>query len=314
MRHALRVALDAGIPSPALRAYYNLSCTLYYGDNYDAALEHAREGVAYARRFGDRNWEGGLLALAIGTLVLQGKWNAALAFAREVPRLDEVDAPEEVTPLRFAAVELLGALPQMYVARGELDEAERFVLRFADFRDSADVQERSAYASGMCMVQRGRGRFDEALATGLAAFAAHESLGSKFLAAKLGFVGAAEAATELGDLDRLESLLAVVADLGAGKKAPFLDAHAERFRARLAAARGEAEEGENAFKAAAGLMREIGLPFWLAVTELEHAEWLDGQGRGEEAEALLGVSREIFADLEAAPWLERATRDRTVVS
>ena len=47
------------------------------------------------------------------------------------------------------------------------------------------------------------------------------------------------------------------------------------------------------------------MPFYLAVTELEHAEWLAGQGRDEEAEPLLVEAHEIFERLEATPWLER---------
>ena len=44
----------------------------------------------------------------------------------------------------------------------------------------------------------------------------------------------------------------------------------------------------------------------MAVTELEHGEWLVGQGRGDEAEQLLAEAREIFERLEATPWIERA--------
>ena len=43
----------------------------------------------------------------------------------------------------------------------------------------------------------------------------------------------------------------------------------------------------------------------MAVTELEHGEWLVAQGRGDEAEQLLAEAREIFERLEAKPWLER---------
>ena len=56
---------------------------------------------------------------------------------------------------------------------------------------------------------------------------------------------------------------------------------------------------------AAGIFREFGLPFWLAVTQLEHGEWLVEQGRAQEAEPLLGEARETFERLEAKPWLER---------
>ena len=54
-----------------------------------------------------------------------------------------------------------------------------------------------------------------------------------------------------------------------------------------------------------GLFREIAAPFYLAVTQLEHGEWLTGQGRADEAEPLLAEARETFERLEATPWLER---------
>jgi hypothetical protein len=41
------------------------------------------------------------------------------------------------------------------------------------------------------------------------------------------------------------------------------------------------------------------------MTQLEHAEWLAGQGRVEAAEPLLAEARETFERLAARPWLER---------
>jgi hypothetical protein len=48
--------------------------------------------------------------------------------------------------------------------------------------------------------------------------------------------------------------------------------------------------------------------FYLAVTQLEYAEWLARQGRAEAAEPLLTEAREIFERLGARPWLERAAQ------
>ena len=64
---------------------------------------------------------------------------------------------------------------------------------------------------------------------------------------------------------------------------------------------------EAGFKTAAGGFREYNFPFWLAVTELEHGEWLAEHGRGAEAGPLLAEAREIFERLEAMPWIERLT-------
>ena len=72
---------------------------------------------------------------------------------------------------------------------------------------------------------------------------------------------------------------------------PFVEAQAQRFRARM---NGDAE----GFKAAAAGFREYGIRFWLAVTLLEQGE-LTGDG------ALLDEARGIFEELQATPWLER---------
>ena len=71
-----------------------------------------------------------------------------------------------------------------------------------------------------------------------------------------------------------------------GLRSPYLEGQTERFRARL----GERER----FAAAAGRFRELGIPFWLAVTLLE-------QGETEGVEE----ARAIFEQLGAAPWLAR---------
>ena len=84
---------------------------------------------------------------------------------------------------------------------------------------------------------------------------------------------------------------------------PFLDAQAQRFRARLAATSAKAESG---YTAAAARFRELELPFWLAATLLEHGELLAEQGRADHAAPLFAEAREIFERLGATPWLERA--------
>jgi ATP/maltotriose-dependent transcriptional regulator MalT len=86
-----------------------------------------------------------------------------------------------------------------------------------------------------------------------------------------------------------------------------LDAHAARFRAKLA---GDAPAAERGFRRAAEIFRERELIFWLAVTQLEQAEWLSGQGRADETQPLLVQARETFKQLEAKPWLERVDAAR----
>ena len=121
----------------------------------------------------------------------------------------------------------------------------------------------------------------------------------------MGLGEAMEAAFALGDIAKVRELLSVIDKLPAGDATSFQRAQRDRFGARLAGVQGEVEGVEPGFKFAAGLFREIGTPFWLAETLLEHGEWLVEQARVEEAKPLLDDALEIFDRLKARPWLER---------
>jgi hypothetical protein len=110
----------------------------------------------------------------------------------------------------------------------------------------------------------------------------------------------------LGNPEKAEELLASVESLHPGALTPSLRAHRARFRARLNAALDREDGVDGNFRSAAAIFREFSFAFYLAVTQLEHAEWLAGIGRHSEAEPLLAEARETFERLEARPWLERA--------
>jgi hypothetical protein len=122
---------------------------------------------------------------------------------------------------------------------------------------------------------------------------------------KESLVIALEAALELHDLHRVEQLLATIDGLPPGTRTQSLEAVSLRFHGRLAEVTGD-PDAERFFKRAAGLYRELGIPFYLACTELDHARWLAANGRNGEADELLAEAREIFERLGAQPWLERA--------
>jgi hypothetical protein len=119
---------------------------------------------------------------------------------------------------------------------------------------------------------------------------------------KQGLVEALEAALALGDAAKAGELLATIDAVPPGLRSPYLDAQALRFRARLA---GASDDAAALYANAAARFRELEIPFWVAVTQLEHGEWLAAAGRAGETEPLLAEAREIFERLEAAPWLER---------
>ena len=116
---------------------------------------------------------------------------------------------------------------------------------------------------------------------------------------------AGEAALTLGDVAKVEELIAMIEVLPPGPNLAVPAGALPRLRARLAALRGDLDEVERLFKRAAARFRELGVPFYLGVTALEHGEWLAAHDRADEAGALLAEAREVFEELEAAPWQVR---------
>jgi tetratricopeptide (TPR) repeat protein len=293
--HALKLALEHDLPTPALRAYNNVADSLTLRDRYDEGLANHDSGLELARRVGNRQWEWQLLVESTYPLSMTGRWDEALMRVAEVPE-SQVAGALALPPLSPFEIE---------VARGRVTEARRVVALLPDFEAATDVQARAVLAAVNAVVLRGEGRHAEALAAADLAFESRSVLTATHQAVKFGFVEGAEAAFALGDLERIDRWLATVEALRPGEVAPFVRAQTSRFRARLAAARGERDGVERRFKSAESIFREFGVPFWLAVTELEHAEWLAAQGRAEEAEPLLAEAHEIFERLEAKPWVER---------
>jgi tetratricopeptide (TPR) repeat protein len=167
-------------------------------------------------------------------------------------------------------------------------------------RESEDAQVQLSIAVADATLLRAEGKLQEALDRAESAFTRRQ-LGITFITVKLALVEALEAAFVLGDTEKVHELVEHVDALRPGERPPLLEAHAHRFRAKLSG-----EESE--FTAATNLFRELALTLWLAVTLLEHGELLAGQGRAADAEPLIDEAHEIFERLEAAPWIERASR------
>jgi len=157
-------------------------------------------------------------------------------------------------------------------------------------------------------VLRGEGRPADALTSAERALATLGELDVTDTTIKLALVEATEAALSLSNLDKAEELLAIPESLDPGQLTPFLQAQTARLRARVQSARGQQHRVDEGFRSAAGLFRQFGFTFYLAVTLLEHAEWLAGQGRSEDAQPLLIGACETFELLRARQWLARASR------
>ncbi len=209
---------------------------------------------------------------------MTGRWDEAVEIFAEFPE-------GELQTGNLASV-LTGIL-EIFLHRGEPRRARELLSQFAFLEDEIALQDRAIYKSARSAVLYAEGALSEALADGAEAAA----IWAVTQAVKQGLVWAVESALALGDDGRADELLRTVEERAPGLRPPFLEAQAQRFRARLT---GDVES----FKAAAAGFREYGIPFWLAVTLLEHGDLTGDQ-------ALLSEAREIFEGLGATPWLER---------
>ena len=126
---------------------------------------------------------------------------------------------------------------------------------------------------------------------GREALAGVQTLGISHQAVEQGLVERLEAAVALDDREAAEELLGTIAAVPAGRRPPFLEA-------TCTDSAGDSTASRRGWRRRQLRFREIGIPFWRAVTLLEHGE-LTGDTDS------LDAAREIFEGLKAKPWLER---------
>ncbi|MFO7572803.1 MAG: adenylate/guanylate cyclase domain-containing protein [Gaiellaceae bacterium] len=290
IRHALEIALENDLPAAAIRGYTNLGIAEGRLGNLAEVEELQTRCLELARRIGDRESEWFALGNLTGTYLETGKWDEVLEAVAELP-----------PGLETQALALHTNTAEIARHREDAELAQASRDRVARLADSMSVQDRSVYVSTHAAVLFAERRYDEVI---------DYLVGVRTeLEADTGTVWVdlliAEAALAAGRTDRAAEVLATET-FGHAEPDPIVQAQAIRFRAQIAAARGDAARAEDDFKLAAASFREYGLPFYLACTELEHAEWLVAQGRADEAGSLATEARETFERLRATPWLERA--------
>jgi tetratricopeptide (TPR) repeat protein len=294
---ALDIALRYDLHTTALRAYNNLSYLGGMSDRLTEMLSRNDRALELARRVGDRVSEAALIGGTLGTLALLGRWDEALAAGADAAELAS-------TP--WAELSILD-LCQIHCARGDAPAARALFDTFNRGRESPDAQIWSAHAGTELIVLLGEGNHSDALACGERVLTARDQMGVNDWVIKMAIANTIEAALVTGNVAKAREVLAILDGLRPGELTPMLAAIRARYRARIAAVTGEGNPGEN-FGKAETHYREVGTPFFLAVTLLEHAEWLIKTGQDAEAEPLLAEARATFERLKAAPWLERLQR------
>jgi class 3 adenylate cyclase/tetratricopeptide (TPR) repeat protein len=292
-RLALEHALDRDLTERASMAAANLSDLSFQRDRYEEALGYLEQSLALARKDGSRINEWFALSEMTYALYMLGRWDESEAMFAEIP--------EERLRAGGTLISPMTSVLELQLHRGALDEARRIFSIYERLATSADVQDQACYAAAEAALSCAEGRFADAVPAAERATATQRTTGIANQGVKHAYVHGIEAALTIGDREKAEALLAAIESLPPGVRPPFLDAQAFRFRARLASA----DVADSAFAAGASRFRELGLPFWLAVTLLEHGDLLLEQGRAGEAEPLLAEARAIFERLRVPPWLER---------
>jgi tetratricopeptide (TPR) repeat protein len=227
-------------------------------------------------------------------LTMLGRWDEALT------RLAEV--PEEQLGKRAILLSPISGVLEIHLHRGQVDQARQLLGRYDELGHSADAQAQSIYQPAVAALRLVEGDHRGALAAAEQAVGARDVFGIAAQGVKFGFLHALEASRALGDEGKLNELLEIVEALPIGLRPPFLDATAHRFRAHLA---GDDPGADREFTAAEAGFRALELPFYLAVAQLEHGEWLAARGRPDHAQPLLAEARDTFERLQARPWVER---------
>jgi class 3 adenylate cyclase/tetratricopeptide (TPR) repeat protein len=301
LTRALDIALEHDLTAAAMRAYTNMAYSNSEKDDYEAAREYDLRGLELARRVGRRNDEWIFLVHLAFDDEAVGEWD------RMIDRLNEAPAPDEVPEAALFLSLLKATQVPMLARRGSTAEAER-LLASLPYQESPDLQDRATWAMMRATIDQAKGDPAAALAAAQVGIDLRAGLSLRHPAVRECFARAIEAAFDLADLDRVEELLGLIAAERPSGASPSLRAHLDRFQARVATARGPGDQVEPRFKSSAAAFRELGMPFPLAVTLLEHGEWLTGQGRADDARMLLNEAAEIFQRLKAAPWLERTAK------
>ena len=298
MERALALAEENDSTHALLRAINNVAVFFVEADRFEEAIESFTRQGEFAHRLG--NEQAALVARVseLGARVELGQWDEALLIAEDLwPEQER--APRDVSDL----VKLV----LVHRARGDVERGRVVMDAFAWLGASEEAQSRVAYDSVNACQLLSEARHDEALASAERALAEAEVVGMNSEGAKWAFPCAMEAAASLGDLDHLRTLVDAIDAIPRGLRSPSLGAHADRYRGYLSAIAGDGDP-TTSWKAAAGAFREIGATYWLAVTLLEHGEWLASNGHAETAFTNLEEARMIFGRLKATPWLERIER------
>jgi class 3 adenylate cyclase/tetratricopeptide (TPR) repeat protein len=299
LRRALEIAIEGDFASATFRAWNNLAVYLEYQDRHGEDIELTESMLELARRKGDRARELTALLGLIAPFVALGRWDEA------VRCVEEAQGAEELESLQWAAVRVVELVP-IRIRRGDVEGARRI---FEPEKARADMHNhdiRIRVGAAETELLNAEGRHAEALALAEQLLESIPKLGLPDMGIKRTIAHGVAAALELGDLDSADAILEMVRLARPGLVTPELRGQVARLDARLSAMRGDHHAVEAGFETAIAIFRDLGTPFEHGVSLCELAEWLEGQGRADDAATPAVESIALFEGRGARPRSDRA--------
>ena len=229
-----------------------------------------------------------------------GLWNDAEAHADEARAILDDALPGGAVVVYYVRVLLEGS-------RGRVDEARRLAeegLRLADLRSDRLNPVRLRWALGHVELSRGDAEAAWGSLAGLREYLDGFGIGEPGWQPILPDV--IETLVLLGRLDEAEDVLLQLEAQATALRHGWATPVARRCRALLLLARERAEEAAEAAAHAAGDLEELGFPLDAARAHLVTGAALRRVGQRLRAAGALGRAVEIFAELGAPLWLDRA--------
>jgi class 3 adenylate cyclase/tetratricopeptide (TPR) repeat protein len=293
---ALRVALEGGVPSAAMRAYFNLSFERQGVDDF--GHDYDRDGLEIAERGGDQQWRRSfLMHLAYAAHEL-GDWDTSLRFATEIE-----ESPGAEDDLFAQAVVTTRANVQ--ARRGQLALARESLSGVKYDEAESDDQKRAILWWARSELLAAEARYSDAAAAAREAIRMHESVGFGHPAVKSAILLETWCALRAGDPRPAEDAVAQFGGSPLARQSPRIRAHLALLQAMLA---GPAD-AEAAHTASVEAARAGQAPWHLAIALAEQAN------AGIDREAALAEAAAILERLGASAALERlaapALRDTT---
>jgi len=282
-----------------LRAYNNLAADLQ-GTDPVRAWSYVEAGTALARLMGRRRLEVMFATGSMPVLIDLGRWDPAILVLGDMLGNDS----PWISASEFGNELIMGAW--VYLWRGQVSEARKLLEQFAGIRERFVPESQLVYDAIQAGILRAQGRTADAVALLVDALARMNHSLDYLGLTRWVLNETVETAFAAGDLQSVHEQLDVVGTRLTPVVAPTVHALIHRFRARLAALEGRDDDVLPSALAAIDTFQQRQMPFWLAVTRLELAEWLMQQGKRSDAEAILAEARTGFGELGANPWIQRA--------